>query len=248
MGWLSSIFQTRNQEPYDLSDLMVDMHSHLIPGIDDGSESMDHTIGMLLRFKELGYKKLITTPHIMSDHYKNTPEIILSGLAEVRKEMEKHNIDIELEAAAEYYTDEFFIEKIEEGNLLRFGENNVLFEFSFSAKPRQVNEAIFALKNNGYQPVLAHFERYSFYLDDGEKAIDDLKNRGVHIQMNLNSLTGHYGKPIKKQAEMLVDNQLLDYVGSDCHRIEHLDLLQENLNNPYFHKLKELKLKNRSLL
>ena len=123
----------------------------------------------------------------------------------------------------------------------------MLFEFSFSAKPRLVNEAIFAMKNNGYQPVLAHFERYSFYLDNGEKAIEDLKNRGVHIQMNLNSLTGHYGKPIKKQAEMLVDNQFVDYVGSDCHRIEHLDLLESNLSNPYFHKLANLDLKNRNL-
>lgn len=247
MSWLSSLFQSKNQEPYDLSDVLVDMHSHLIPGIDDGSESMDHTIGMLLRFEELGYKKLITTPHIMSDHYKNTPEIILSGLSDVKKEIEKHNIDIELQAAAEYYTDEFFMDKIEEGNLLPFGKNNVLFEFSFSAKPIQVNEAIFALKNNGYQPVLAHFERYAFYLEDGESALEDLKNRGVDIQMNLNSLTGHYGKPIKKQAEMMVDKAYIDYVGTDCHRIEHLDLLQENLKNPYFHKLKDIPLKNRYL-
>lgn len=247
MSWLSSLFQSKNQEPYDLSDVVVDMHSHLIPGIDDGSESMDHTIGMLLRFEELGYKKLITTPHIMSDHYKNTPEIILSGLSDVKKEIENHNINIELQAAAEYYTDEFFMDKIEEGNLLTFGKNNVLFEFSFSAKPRQVNEAIFALKNNGYQPVLAHFERYAFYLEDGESALEDLKNRGVDIQMNLNSLTGHYGKPIRKQAEMMVNKAYIDYVGTDCHRIEHLDLLQENLKNPYFHKLRDLNLKNRML-
>ncbi len=247
MSMLSSLFKSKKREPYDLSDIAVDMHSHLIPGIDDGSESMDHSIGMILRFKELGYRKLITTPHIMSDHYKNTPEIIHKGLEQVREALEKLKIDMEIEAAAEYYTDEFFMDKIEEGNLLTFGKNNVLFEFSFSAKPRQVNEAIFALKNNGYQPVLAHFERYSFYLDDGEKAIEDLKNRGVHIQMNLNSLTGHYGKPIKKQAEMLVDKKLIDYVGSDCHRIDHLTLLEQHLVDPYFHKLSNLDLKNRSL-
>tara|TARA_B100000508_G_scaffold137355_1_gene131701 strand:+ start:230232 stop:230975 length:744 start_codon:yes stop_codon:yes gene_type:complete len=247
MGLLSSLFESKNKEPYDLSDIAVDMHSHLIPGIDDGAQSMDHSVGMILRFKDLGYRKLITTPHIMSDYYKNTPEIINNGLCDLREELDKLGVDLEIQAAAEYYTDEFFIDKIEEGNLLTFGKNNVLFEFSFSAKPRLVNEAIFAMKNNGYQPVLAHFERYSFYLDNGEKAIEDLKNRGVHIQMNLNSLTGHYGKPIKKQAEMLVDNQFVDYVGSDCHRIEHLDLLESNLSNPYFHKLANLDLKNRNL-
>lgn len=244
---MSSLFQSKSQEPYDLSDIGVDMHSHLIPGVDDGAQTMDHAIGMILRFKDLGYRKLITTPHIMSDHYKNTPEIINQGLEQLKSELDQMKIDIEVEAAAEYYTDEFFMDKIDEGQLLTFGSNNVLFEFSFSAKPRQVNEAIFALKNNGYQPVLAHFERYGFYLEDGLSAIEDLKNRGVLIQMNLNSLTGHYGKSIKKQAEMMVDNQLIDYVGSDCHRIEHLDLLQSHLSDRYFHKLKELNLKNRSL-
>jgi tyrosine-protein phosphatase YwqE len=247
MSWISSLFQTKNRPSYDLSDVGIDMHSHLIPGIDDGSQSMDQTIGMLLKFQELGYKKVITTPHIMSDLYKNTPEIINKGLAEVRKEIKKLNIDIEIDAAAEYFTDSHFLDIIEEGNLLAFGGNKVLFEFSFAAKPMQVDQTIFALKTKGYQPVLAHFERYSFFLDKGITAAVDFKKRGVDIQMNLNSLTGHYGIPIKKQAQRLIDHKLVDYVGSDCHRIEHLQLLQKSLSEPYFLKLKALKLKNRLL-
>src|SRR5690554_7266777 len=92
MNLIKSLFGTKNKEPFDLSVLKVDMHSHLIPGIDDGSQSMDHTMGMLLRFVELGYKKVITTPHILYDYYKNTPEIILSGLEEVRAEVKRLNI------------------------------------------------------------------------------------------------------------------------------------------------------------
>jgi tyrosine-protein phosphatase YwqE len=247
MSWISSLFKSKNRATYDLSDVGVDMHSHLIPGIDDGSQSMDQTIGMLLKFKELGYKKVITTPHIMSDLYKNTPQIINKGLGEVRKEIEKLNIDIEIDAAAEYFTDSHFLDLIEEDNLLTFGGNKVLFEFSFAAKPMQVNETIFALKTKGYQPVLAHFERYSFFLENGIDAAKDFKKRGVDIQMNLNSLTGHYGLAIKKQAQLLVDHQLVDYVGTDCHRIEHLQLLENSLSEPYFLKLKALQLKNRLL-
>ena len=107
MGFLSNLFSKKEVLlPNDLSVLKTDMHSHLIPGIDDGSQSMDETIAMLAKFKELGYKKIITTPHVMSDFYRNTPEIILGGLAEVREELKRINLDIEIEAAAEYYFDE----------------------------------------------------------------------------------------------------------------------------------------------
>lgn len=247
MNWIKSLFRKRPDVPYELSDISVDMHSHLIPGIDDGSQSIEETLGMLVRFESLGYRHLITTPHVMQDHYKNTPSIILDGLKEVRAAIKSHDLDITIEAAAEYYCDEFFLEKIENEDLLTFGDRYVLFEFSFSAKPRLVNEAIFALKNNGYRPVLAHFERYAFYLDNGQSAVEDLKNRGVYIQMNLNSLTGHYGKAIRNQARMLVDHKYVDFVGSDCHRMEHLDILEDNLTDPYFHQLKDLELLNRSL-
>ncbi|HLV42257.1 MAG TPA: CpsB/CapC family capsule biosynthesis tyrosine phosphatase [Brumimicrobium sp.] len=248
MNLLKSFFGKKNKETFDLSTLAVDMHSHLIPGIDDGSQSMDHTIGMLLRFSELGYKKVITTPHIMYDYYKNTPEIILKGLEEVRAELRKLNIPIEIDAAAEYFYDEHFVDLIENEKLLTFGENNVLFEFSFGAKPNNTDQLVFDLKTKGYQPILAHYERYLFFLDEGIAPASKLREQGVHIQMNLNSLTGHYGKEIKRQAELLVDNNLIDYLGTDCHRVEHLNILQSNLSGKYFRKLKEMTFRNKDLM
>ena len=248
MNFLKSVFGAKNKEPFDLSVLAVDMHSHLIPGIDDGSQSMDHTIGMLLRFSELGYKKVITTPHIMFDYYKNTSEIILGGLEEVRAELKKLNISIEIEAAAEYFYDEHFIHLIENEKLLTFGGNNVLFEFSFGAKPNNIDQLVFNLKTKGYQPILAHYERYLFFLDEGIEPARKLREKGVHIQMNLNSLSGHYGPAIKKQAELLIDNDLIDYVATDCHRIEHLDILQRNLDKKYYRKLSEMTFRNKELL
>jgi tyrosine-protein phosphatase YwqE len=248
MGLIKTVFGGKTKKPLDLSALKVDMHSHLIPGIDDGSQSMDHTIGMLLRFVDLGYKKVITTPHIMSDYYKNTPEIILGGLEDVRAEVKRLNIPIEIDAAAEYFYDEEFLNLIDNEKLLTFGDNELLFEFSFGAKPNNIDEMIFKLKTKGYKPVLAHYERYLFFLKEGIEPARKLRNNGVRIQMNMNSLTGHYGAAIKRQAELLVDSGLIDYLGTDCHRIEHLDILESNLTRKHFRKLSEMEFLNKDLL
>lgn len=248
MGLIKTVFGAKTKTPLDLSTIKVDMHSHLIPGVDDGSQSMDHTIGMLLRFVELGYKKVITTPHVMFDYYRNTPEIIHDGLEEVRAEVKRLNIPIEVDAAAEYFYDEEFLHLVEDEKLLTFGNNNLLFEFSFGAKPNNIDEMIFKLKTKGYKPVLAHYERYLFFLKEGIEPARKFRENGVKIQMNLNSLSGHYGAAIKKQAELLVDNNLIDYVATDCHRIEHLDILQNNLDKKYFRKLGEMNFLNGDLL
>lgn len=232
--------------PIELASFGTDMHSHLIPGIDDGSQSMDESIAMLAKFESLGYKKVITTPHVMSDYYKNSPEIILSGLAEVRETAANLGLSIEIEAAAEYYFDDQLSQKIKNGELLSFGNNFVLVEFAFQEAPSYENEMFFEMISAGYSPVLAHFERYVAFHGSVEKAIE-YKSRGVAIQLNLNSLTGHYGPEVKSQAERLIDHKLVDFVGSDCHRIQHLLLLENNLGLPYMHKLLELDLKNRIL-
>jgi len=223
-------------EPLDFSILKTDLHSHLIPGIDDGSKSMEDTIAMLRKFKELGYKKVITTPHIMNDFYKNTPEIILGGLADVRAEIEKQNIGIEIEAAAEYYIDYSIKELIKTNNILSFGDNYVLFELSFTQEQRGVNEIIFELITEGYKPILAHVERYPFYYNNWTR-IKEYRDRGVLLQLNINSLSGHYGPGVKRMAEELIDRDWIDVIGSDCHHFAHLEMIESLQTNPYLHKI-----------
>lgn len=235
----------KKKSPIDLSRLGTDVHSHLIPGIDDGAATIEHSLGMINRFVELGYSKLITTPHVMSDYYRNTPGIIGNGLAELKNEVEKAGLKIEIEAAAEYYFDDNLFNKIDDGEILTFGENNVLFEFSFSQEPQRVDDLLFELQIKGYRPVIAHFERYEYY--DDIKVAHELREKGVKIQLNLNSLTGHYGPLVKKQAERLIDAKIVDLAGSDCHRIEHLNILSSNLSKSYFHKLLDLELMNYKL-
>ena len=245
MGLFGAIFK-KKPDPYQLADLRVDVHSHLIPGIDDGARTMDETMAMLAKFQSLGYKKVITTPHIMSEVYPNNSERIRSGLDLVRENSAKLGLTIDIEAAAEYYFDETLEFRVKEKNFMTFGDGYVLVEFAFHNAPMFEDRLFFEMQMAGYKPVLAHFERYVYFLGSTER-VHEFKEKGVRIQMNLNSLTGHYGMDVKKQAERLIDAKLLDFVGTDCHRMDHLMLLQSNLSNPYFHKLKDLNLTNRLL-
>ena len=229
--------------PFDLGRFKSDMHSHLIPGIDDGAQDMDQTIAMLAKFESLGYKKVVTTPHIMTDSFPNNPEIILSGLEKVKNEIKKVGIEIEIEAAAEYYFDETLMPKIKNKELLTFGDNYVLVEFAFHSPPQFLDQLFFELKTHGYRPVIAHFERYLYYLGKIDKA-EKWRSEGINIQINLNSLFGQYGPEVQKQAEKLIDEGQFDFVGTDCHRIEHLMILEKNLSSPYLHKIGKYLIKN----
>jgi tyrosine-protein phosphatase YwqE len=182
----------------------------------------------------------------MPEVYPNTPEIILSGLENVRRTAKSLGLSIQIDAAAEYYFDDSLIEKVKYGTLLSFGDRFVLVEFSFHTPPNFENQLFFEMQMAKYKPVLAHFERYPYYHGSLDKAIE-FREKGVNIQINLNSLSGNYGPEVRKQTERLIDAKLVDFVGSDCHRIQHLLLLEENLKNPYFHKLSDLELKNRDL-
>lgn len=244
MGLFGNIFKKKEVlPPFDLGRLKVDMHSHLIPGIDDGAQDMDQSIAMLAKFQNLGYKKVVTTPHVMTDSFPNTSETILNGLSALRAEAKSVGLTIEIEAAAEYYFDETLMPKIANKELLTFGDNYVLVEFAFHSPPQFLDQLFFELKSNGYRPVVAHFERYMYYLGKIDKAVE-WRKQGINIQINLNSLSGQYGPDIKKQAERLIDAGEFDFVGTDCHRIEHLMLLEDNLSNPYLHKVGNYLVKN----
>lgn len=244
MGIFSNLFKKKEVlPPFNLGRFKSDMHSHLIPGIDDGAQDMDQTIAMLAKYESLGYKKVVTTPHIMTDSFPNNRDTILSGLEKVKNEIKKVGIEIEIEAAAEYYFDETLMPKIKNKELLTFGDNYVLVEFAFHSPPQFLDQLFFELKTHGYRPVIAHFERYLYYLGKIDKA-EKWRSEGINIQINLNSLFGQYGPEVQKQAEKLIDEGQFDFVGTDCHRIEHLMILEKNLSSPYLHKIGKYLVKN----
>ncbi|GIV28772.1 MAG: capsular polysaccharide biosynthesis protein [Bacteroidia bacterium] len=248
MGIFSFFKKKENLPPADLSKVQVDIHSHLIPGIDDGAKTIEDSIRLLQRFVELGFKKVITTPHIMSDFYRNTPEIILSGLEKLRNELSKQAISIDIEAAAEYYLDYEIEKKIERKGLLTLGGKYVLFELPFVAAPDNLYKAIFDMQMNGYIPILAHPERYSYWYRSFDTYYE-LKEKGVLFQLNTISLTGHYSPETKKIAERMIDENLIDFIGSDCHHLHHLEILNQARTLKHFHMVLESgKLKNKTLL
>jgi protein-tyrosine phosphatase len=228
--------------------LKVDMHSHLLPGLDDGSKNMEETIEMIQRFSKLGYQKLITTPHIMGDFYKNSSINILPILKEVQDQIKINNIPIAIEAAAEYYLDEWFVEKLEkEEPLLTFGSNYVLVETSYINESSQLHKAIFLMRSLGYKPVLAHPERY-IYLYRSFDNFKKLFEMEVLFQINLISLTGYYSAQSKTFAEKLIDNGMVHFASSDCHSHRHIDALKAVMKTKYYSKLKDMYLLNNSLL
>ena len=189
--------------------------------------------------KELGYRKVITTPHIMSDYYKNTPDIIFGGLEKVREELTRNNITIEIEAAAEYYLDFEFEEKLKSRNILTLSDNYVLIEISFVYPNDNLEATIFNLIVAGYKPILAHPERYPYWHNDIEK-YQRIKDLGALLQLNILSLTQYYSEGVKKTAEKLIDLGMIDLLGTDMHSEKHLEIIRARvLYEPYLHKLLE---------
>jgi tyrosine-protein phosphatase YwqE len=223
------------------------MHSHLLPGLDDGVKSFEESAQVIRYLKDLGYKKLITTPHVMSDIYRNTADTILLRLDELKQYLIAKNIEMEISAAAEYYLDETLMDSIQRDlQMLTFGNRYLLFETNFLTEPFNLKEFIFEASTRNYKLILAHPERY-LYLHKNMGKAEDLLNRGVQFQLNISSLTGYYSKQAQSMARQLIDKGWVHWVGSDCHHITHAELLKSALSNKYFQKALTLPLLNNSL-
>lgn len=221
----------------DLSALGVDMHSHLIPSIDDGSKSMDDSVYMLRQLEALGYRKIITSPHVVSDGYNNSSETILAGRDKVRQAIVDNNINLEFDAIAEYYADEVFSQRIADKDLLTFGNNFVLVELSYLNKPNNAGEIFYKLQVAGYRIMLAHPERYPYYHEKSFESYTALKDRNVYFQINIMSLLGKYGNDARAAAERMIDNGMVDMVGLDLHQPRQLDAIKECLKLKYLSKI-----------
>lgn len=221
-----SFFRKSSRRIADFSGLSCDMHSHLIPGIDDGSPDMATSIELIRGLVDLGYKKIITTPHIMADIYPNTPAIINAGYQEVLAELERQQISVELKAAAEYLMDDHFTQMLEDDKpLLTLKDKLVLVELSFAVPSINLKDLLFQMQIKGYQPVLAHPERY-LYFGGNKDWYNQLKEAGCLFQLNLLSLRGYYGKASMELAQYLIKKKYVDLLGTDMHHERHLENLR----------------------
>ncbi len=238
------------KEALSLRELRVDMHSHVLPGLDDGADSVAAGVALVRELVALGYRHLIATPHIMGDFYKNTPTGVRAALAALQEEVEAQGIDVTLDRAAEYYLDEWFLPRLTHADgLLSFGgeKRYVLVETSYINESRVLLPAIFELRAAGFTPVIAHPERYKYLhgrLDDAA----EWREKGALLQVNLNSLAGYYGPAERHAAERLIDRGLIDFAGTDTHGLKHTAVLANLGSTSYLHKLLKLPLRNKELL
>lgn len=225
----------------------TDLHSHLLAGIDDGVQTWDESLAVIEHLQRVGFKKAITTPHIMSDQFKNTPEGIKLKALELNSQLKIKGLDFKIEAAAEYYLDEVLMQKIlAKEELATFHQGYLLFETNPISEPFLLNDFIFQLNANGYKPVLAHPERYH-YLQNNLMRAEDLVDRGVLLQINAISLEGYYSSAIKKVAQELIENKLCHFLGSDAHHAKHAEVYQKTIQNKYFKMACNLPLVNYDL-
>ncbi len=226
-GWLRrKPKEDFSDAPTDFSFLGVDFHSHLLPGIDDGSPDTATSLQLLEGLRSLGFRSVLTTPHVHGDFYRNTTSGIRAGLQTLQEALPASGAaGLQLGVAAEYYLDNYFLAEVLPQGLLPFGDNQVLVEVSMMGWPQNFDGILFAVQAAGYKPVLAHPERYQFEKDT--KIFEKLKARGVQLQMNLLGPLGYYGPGVKALALQLLEDGLYDYAATDMHHDRHLSTLRK---------------------
>jgi len=222
---------------FDYSLLGTDMHSHLLPGIDDGAPNLDTSIELIKGLMHLGFKKLITTPHIMQDMYPNKRDDILQRCENLKNDLSENGITVEIEAAAEYFLDDNLKKLLANKEpLLTMGDGLVLVEFSMASEPLDFKELLFEMQMQSYRPIIAHPERYVYH-ERNKEFFENLKSAGYLFQLNIMSLAGAYGKSVHELARYLIKHQYYDLAGTDIHSLHHFAHLQ---NPSIAHGLKEL--------
>lgn len=206
----------------------IDIHSHLLPAIDDGSTDIENTLLLLNELTLLGFNDFITTPHVMEHVWENTKLSIEKNYTDTALTIKTEGINNSFNVAAEYMLDSNFSKLYQEEKLLTLKDTYVLVEMSYLSAPLQLYNMLFDLQIAGYKPVLAHPERYNFYHNNTSE-YKKLKQAGCLFQLNLLSIVGYYGPQITAAADFLLKNNLIDFVGSDVHHMKHISFFNKNI-------------------
>ncbi|MBC8153243.1 MAG: histidinol-phosphatase [Bacteroidetes bacterium] len=225
----------------------TDIHSHLVPGIDDGVADFGQSLICLQQLAAWGIRHVITTPHVNRDWYPNTSATLRESRAGLQTLITENNLPLTIDVAAEYLLDDFFPQLLEADDLLTFGaERYLLIEIGWSSAPHFMEDILFRIQTKGYQPILAHPERYRYY-HENMPGLAKLRETGCLFQLNWPSLTGQYGASVQKQARKLLELEWVDFIGSDIHRPASLDALSRLFASSDYKKLSQQPLRNQRL-
>jgi tyrosine-protein phosphatase YwqE len=208
-------------------NLKVDLHTHLLPGVDDGANDIEESLAMLRGMSEVGIQHLYLTPHVRSTYFNNTPASLRPVFDEFRQAATQAAIPVQLDLCAEYYIDATFQEALQANTpLLCFPGNYLLVEISMHQEPLFLFNTLFDIQNKGYRLILAHPERYPYFWNKID-LYRKLKQAGCLLQVNLFSFIGYYGREVKAAAKLLRKHELIDLVATDIHHARQIELLSE---------------------
>ena len=220
-------FFAKKQFLADLLENFVDIHNHILPGIDDGAQSAEDSLEIIRGFSEFGIQSFVATPHIMHNYYPNTSATIKSALSELKNAMLASGLtEVAVDTAAEHMVDDNFESLLEEGAIMPLRKDYLLVEMSFLQPPIHFEQSIINIAAKRYFPVLAHPERYIF-LQKRMGKYKSYKRKGILFQMNMLSLGEYYGKDVQQTAYKLLEEDLIDYLGSDVHNVQQLAAIRD---------------------
>ncbi len=202
-------------------NLLVDIHGHWLYGVDDGALDLQESIAMIKGLKQLGFKRIIATPHIKTHYLENNPDLLLNRFYRLSQELLGHSIDIQIGLGAEYTLDEGFRLHLKENNFLTIDDELLLIDFPFGDFLPDTAEILEELKSLGYRVIIAHPERYNYIFDNLDKYMV-LKETGCYFQLNIGSLNKFYGREIQRVATTLLEENLYEFVGTDIHSLAQL--------------------------
>ncbi|MCM1337249.1 MAG: hypothetical protein NC187_06530 [Candidatus Amulumruptor caecigallinarius] len=221
-----SLFKKSQSAPAQLP-VATDIHCHIVPGVDDGSPDVSTSVELIDRLRGIGFKRIFASPHVTGSVFENTEETLAGPLAELNAALRAKD-GFSIDRHAEYRLDDFFVEQLEKGAIKALPGNFILVENSFLQEPWNLEQLVYELKLKGYNPILAHPERYGYYQHHRER-YHQLHSSGLCFQINLLSLADHYGGEERETAEWLISQGLVDFLGSDVHRHNHLDSIEAYL-------------------
>lgn len=215
----------------------TDLHSHILPGVDDGAPDLNTSMELIWRMSTWGIRRIIATPHVARHTFENTPDELDRALVGVIDEARRRNVDVELSRSAEYRIDDLLRRHLAEGTVTPFPCRFILVENSFTQEPASLDDFLYELKVGGYRPILAHPERYNYYWRYNRQKYGALYRSGTFLQINVLSLAGYYGREEKEAAEWLVGNGYVDFLGTDLHSHRQADAIEAYISTGRFEKI-----------
>ncbi|MBQ3730886.1 MAG: hypothetical protein IJS04_01430 [Muribaculaceae bacterium] len=234
MGLLGNIFRSKKEQVQLF--YKTDIHCHILPGVDHGSQSIEQSLDMLRAEKQMGIERVILTSHVTAITFENTRETLMDSFLKLKDAVTDIGLDIELALSAEYRMDEYFDKEYAADHLIPMPGNHILLENSFQQELMNLDDLLFDMQVKGYKTILAHPERYSYY-SRRRKRYEQLHNAGARFQVNILSFTGYFGEEARESALWFVRNGMIDYLGSDMHNVKHAHIIMDYLNSKEWRRL-----------